>query len=614
MVNIIHQRLVCIRESSTLNRTKSILNYLIQKEKLMLTQPKTTPLLSKEELNKSILAGSMTALSVICGIISFFWVMNIIEILKTTRDIKSIIFNLIVIVFILCIKAIFHSVGIKKSHKVAYSALMNIRNRIINHIGKLRIADINKRKTGELLQIINHDVDQIEVFMAHALPEVIMASVIPVTILVSLFVIQWQFAVILLAVIPILGGYLKWFSFKFGSLFGTLSKKQKNMSEDLLEYIAGISVVKAFNRDEKKTDALLERMDEYITWVKKITVSITIPGLTQNLIIASGVTTVILFGSKLLLLGSITSEHYIIGIVLSGFYTGSISKLMMFTHKSIMFSQSKKNIISILEIPLPELGKTSDEVLSGDITFSNVWFSYDGVKSVLNNISFTAKKNSSTCLIGSSGSGKTTITNLIAGFISTDNGDIYIGSSRINSISEGDLFDLVSIVEQDVFLFNLTIRENILIGNLNATDDQVIKAAKDAKIHDMIINLPGGYNTSVGEGGCRLSGGEKQRISIARIILKDSPIILLDEATSAIDPINERLIMEAVKNLGRGKTVISVAHNMESVKSSDHIILLEDGQIACQGDHDKLQKESELYREMVNAQVEIDKWTIKECV
>lgn len=573
---------------------------------------KSQTLLSQRELKQSLLAGSITTVSVICGIIPFFWVMNIINILKTDKDPRAIGLNCLFITLALALKAVLYSIGIKRSHKVAFTALASIRDRLINHIYRLKFLDIKKHKTGELLQIINHEVEQVEIFMAHALPELIISLTVPIVIILSLFFIQWQFALILLAVLPLLFIDMKYLKIKFDSRFAVYVQKQTEISEDLLEYIAGISTIKAFNRDEKKTDSLLDKMADYIIWVKKLTADMTIFGILQNTIVGSGSVAIILYGSKLLLANSINFENYIIGIVFAGFFAASIAKLMTFTHKTMMFKHSKKNIVAILNIPLPKEDKLTSQIKSKDVTFKNVNFSYETSISILNGINFTAKENTTTSLIGFSGSGKTTIANLIAGFIKTESGEILIGDKNINDINEEYLFDLVSIVEQNVFLFNTTIKENILIGNLEATEDQVIEAAKKAMIHETIANLEKGYDTQVGEGGCKLSGGEKQRISIARMILKNNPIIILDEATSAIDPLNEKLIMKAMKNLGEGKTVISIAHHMESVKKSDNIILLDKGNIINQGGHLEMLDKSQLYEEMVNAQKEVDGWTIKE--
>lgn len=573
---------------------------------------KSQTLLSQRELKQSLLAGSITTVSVICGIIPFFWVMNIINILKTDKDPRAIGLNCLFITLALALKAVLYSIGIKRSHKVAFTALASIRDRLINHIYRLKFLDIKKHKTGELLQIINHEVEQVEIFMAHALPELIISLTVPIVIILSLFFIQWQFALILLAVLPLLFIDMKYLKIKFDSRFAVYVQKQTEISEDLLEYIAGISTIKAFNRDEKKTDSLLDKMADYIIWVKKLTADMTIFGILQNTIVGSGSVAIILYGSKLLLANSINFENYIIGIVFAGFFAASIAKLMTFTHKTMMFKHSKKNIVAILNIPLPKEDKLTSQIKSKDVTFKNVNFSYENSISILNGINFTAKENTTTSLIGFSGSGKTTIANLIAGFIKTESGEILIGDKNIDDINEEYLFDLVSIVEQNVFLFNTTIKENILIGNLEATENQVIEAAKKAMIHETIANLEKGYDTQVGEGGCKLSGGEKQRISIARMILKNNPIIILDEATSAIDPLNEKLIMKAMKNLGEGKTVISIAHHMESVKNSDNIILLDKGNIINQGGHLEMLDKSRLYKEMVNAQKEVDGWTIKE--
>lgn len=569
----------------------------------------TVELLSARDMRRSILAGFINAASVVCGIIPFFYIVSMLDLLAQKQPFTAIFPQCGMVALLLVAKAVLYGLGTAITHRVAFSTLANIRSRIIAHIEHLSLSDMEKHKSGEFAQIVNHEVEQIELFLAHALPELLIASIIPVAIIAFMWSVFWQFALIYAIQIPLLAVYTKWYMKGYAPKFDEYYKRTSLMSADLLEYIAGIRVIKVFNTGKGRTRQVLERMHDYIFWVKRVTRLIILPRFIQNLIIAGGVLVIAIVGAKELIDGTINFKTFVIGIIFAGFFGESLGKLLIYTFRVMKFNASCKAILSILSIPSQKRAETPGT--PGDIVFSAVSFTYAAAP-VLENVSFTIRYNTTTALVGLSGSGKTTIGKLINGFLLPDAGIVTINGVSTKDLPEQEIAWLVSYVQQEAFMFNTTIYENILIGNPDATEQEVYLAAKKAQIHDFIQSLPDGYNTMAGEGGSRLSGGEKQRISLARMILKDAPIIVLDEATSSLDPQNEQAIDQAIEAVCVGKTRIIVTHRLDTVSSADNIIVVDKGRIIDHGSHAELIASCEKYKQMIVARCTAENWTIKE--
>ena len=276
-----------------------------------------------------------------------------------------------------------------------------------------------------------------------------------------------------------------------------------------------------------------------------------------------------------------------------------------------MFREALKAIGKVLTVPLPNK-KTEQGLEFGNIEFKDVNFAYGKDGFELKNINLTFKKNSLNAFVGASGCGKSTVSNLLMGFWDADAGQILINGKDIKEYSQENISMLIGSVQQEVILFDLSIFENIAIGKRNATKEEVIEAAKKARCHDFISALPNGYETRVGEMGVKLSGGEKQRISIARMILKNAPILILDEAMAAVDSENERLIGEAIDDLSKDKTIITIAHHLNTIRDSDQIIVMDKGVVLDAGSHEELMKRCEFYKDMVEAQNKVDRWNLKD--
>lgn len=394
--------------------------------------------------------------------------------------------------------------------------------------------------------------------------------------------------------------------------FKIFADSTKEMQENLMEYIAAITVIKAFSKEERKTEKTLRSAKDYVYWVKKSMAGISVPMGFIDLFMESGVVLVMIFGIRFLASGEISTERFILSAISGVAFTSSIAKTATYQHYEIVFNQAMSGIGSILNVPAPEKNDAATPVSSGDIRLSELSFAYAGRREAIAGVNIVFKQGSKNALVGASGSGKSTLANLMMRFWRPDEGVIAIAGRNIQELSERQVNSLFSIVQQDVFLFNLSMEENIRIGKPSATREEIIDAAKKARIHDFILSLPNGYETLAGETGVRFSGGEKQRISIARMILKDAPILILDEATAAVDAENEVHIQAAIETLSRDKTLIVIAHRMNTIQTADQIVVMDRGTVIRSGTHESLLGCCELYRAMIQAQRKVDRWTIQE--
>ena len=521
----------------------------------------------------------------------------------------KLIFLIILISFIL--KEAFYYFTIKIAHEKAYNKLIELRLNIIKHLKKLSLGFFKEHSTGELTNIIQHDVEQVEVYLAHGLPEIMSAMVIPVIVLISMFTVDYRLAFAMLTGIPLMFLVKKFSQNIMKKNFQIYFNQESKMQEELMEYVKNISVIKAFAKEEVISERTLKTAKEYINWVKKSMGAVTIPMGLINIFMEIGVVIVMILGSFFLSKGEITLPRFILSIILSSIFTSSINKTATLQHFSIVFKEAIKSIGKILTIALP-IEKKDDELQSGNIEFKNVNFEYIQGSFKLQNINLLIEKNTLNAFVGPSGCGKSTIANLIMGFWDIENGQINISGKNISEYSEQSISKLIGSVQQEAILFNISIFENIAIGKENATKEEVIEAAKKARCHDFIEALPNKYDTKVGEMGVKLSGGEKQRISIARMILKNAPILILDEAMAAVDSENEKLIEEAINDLSKNKTVITIAHHLNTIKNSNQIIVMNKGVIVDRGTHEELMNRCNFYQTMVKAQNKVDRWNLKE--
>ena len=568
--------------------------------------------LRKKVIGKNGLSNSFLALKIVFDLIPQILLVYLISSLITNNtnevDLKYIFFG-IFISFVL--KGVFYYFATKVAHEKAYEKLTELRLDIIDHLKKLSLGFFKEHNTGELTNIVQHDVEQVEVYLAHGLPEIMAVTLLPTIIFIAMIFVEWHLALGMIAGVPLM--YLvKVLSQKtMDKNFAIYLNHENKMREELMEYVKNISVIKAFAKEEEISERTLKTAREYVYWVKKSMGAITIPMGLIDIFMEIGVVIVMILGSIFLYYGNITTPNFILAIILSSAFTASISKTATLQHFSIVFKEALKAIGKVLTVPLPKK-KTEQGLEFGNIEFKDVNFAYGKDGFELKDINLTFKKNSLNAFVGASGCGKSTVSNLLMGFWDADSGRIEINGKDIKDYSQENISHLIGSVQQDVILFDLSIFDNIAIGKLNATKEEVIEAAKKARCHDFISALPNGYETRVGEMGVKLSGGEKQRISIARMILKNAPILILDEAMAAVDSENERLIGEAIDDLSMDKTIITIAHHLNTIRDSDQIIVMDKGLVLDAGSHEELMKRCEFYKDMVEAQNKIDRWNLKD--
>lgn len=568
--------------------------------------------LRKKVIGKNSLSNSLLALKIVFDLIPQILLVYLISSLIANNISEDNLKHIFLGIFIsFALKGVFYYFATKVAHEKAYEKLTELRLDIIGHLKKLSLGFFKEHNTGELTNIVQHDVEQVEVYLAHGLPEIMSVTLLPTIIFIAMIFVDPRLALGMIAGVPLM--YLvKVLSQKtMDKNFSIYFNHENKMREELMEYVKNISVIKAFAKEEEISERTLKTAREYIYWVKKSMGAIIIPMGLIDIFMEIGVVIVMILGSIFLYQGNITTPNFILAIILSSAFTASISKTATLQHFSIVFKEALKAIGKVLTVPLPNK-KIEQGLEFGNIEFKDVNFAYGKDGFELKNINLTFKKNSLNAFVGASGCGKSTVSNLLMGFWDADSGRIEINGKDIKDYSQENISNLIGSVQQEVILFDLSIFDNIAIGKLNATKEEVIEAAKKARCHDFISALPNGYETRVGEMGVKLSGGEKQRISIARMILKNAPILILDEAMAAVDSENERLIGEAIDDLSKDKTIITIAHHLNTIRDSDQIIVMDKGVVLDAGSHEELMKRCDFYKDMVDAQNKVDRWNLKD--
>ena len=496
------------------------------------------------------------------------------------------------------------------SHIAAFKTLYHLKYNFIRYLSYLPLGFYSEHSSGELRKIVDDDIEKIEIFIAHQLPDMVGSFATPVIILIILAVFDWRLG--LATLVPIILAYIVLISgYRRKDIKNNMQEFQSrlvNMSNASVEYIRGITVIKAFNQTFFSFKRFYESIKAYQEYCLKFIYCFKYH-MAFFLLILNNIYLFII-PVMILLLGS--TDNYANSILASIFYLifslalpAPFFKLLYVSQGLQKAVQSVENMDRILnEKPLTE-PESGLEVEHYDIGFHDVTFSYNKIQdneasenNALSHISFTAKQGTTTALVGLSGSGKSTLSLLIPRFFDPDEGSIKIGGVDIKQMKSEYLLSLVSFVFQDVFLFKQTILDNIKIGKPDADLDEVIAAAKAAQCHEFIEKLPDGYQSVIGAKGLHLSGGEMQRLAIARALLKNSPILILDEATSFADPENEYKIQLALKVLMQGKTVIMIAHRLSTIKDADQIVVLDKGRIVEKGTHEQLIDKHHTYYQM----------------
>lgn len=479
------------------------------------------------------------------------------------------------------------------------------------HLRKLSMGFFSSRDAGDLSMVLLSDYSEIENFAQQILPQVatILIRFSLAIIVLSAFNIKMMLAVFI--VIPLALPFALISMKRMEKEGALLQRSQQEATSGILEYVGGIKTLKAFHMAGEQFETLKNTLNKQREASINIETKAAVPvSMLGRFVLNCGIGLVMLVGSFLMFIGELQVFYYIAFLLLTLTVYDPVLSLFTFIADLTRTTRSGRRIRSLFEEkPLPEPNESRTLEGTG-IEFKDVSFGY-GDKEVLHHINLEFPEKSVTALVGPSGSGKSTITRLIARFWDANLGEVLFGGVPVKEMSSEKLLENVSMVFQDVYLFNDTIEGNIRMGRSDASHDEVVEAAKKAACHDFITSLPNGYDTMVGEGGSTLSGGEKQRISIARALLKDAPVILLDEATSSLDPENEVLIQQAISALVEDKTVIVIAHRLQSICNADQIVVLEDGYVTEKGDHESLLKKDGLYAKFWKEQSCAGNWRIR---
>ncbi|WP_314026449.1 ABC transporter ATP-binding protein [Olsenella uli] len=480
------------------------------------------------------------------------------------------------------------------SHKGAYGALFDVRCRILERLSKAPLGEMDERNTGKIKTVLSDDVENLELLLAHNLPEAFMYGAGPVAIFAFLLFANVPLALATLvpafAALAVLVSLFKVMS----SIMGRANESLEGMNSVMVEYVSGMRTVKAFDMGSRSFKRFRKAVDEENAVWCEISRKIG-PGFASYVIvIEAGLLIMVPAGALMLMNGAIDGATYLLFAFVGSLYLTEIRLLQSFANKLSQVSASAERVQELLGIPVFGGGVPFPDDAS--IRLDGVSFSYaDDAPEVLHDVSLNVAAGERIAIVGASGSGKSTLIQLIGRFYDVTSGSVSIGGIDVRRIDYDDLLAHVSAVFQKTFLASGTILENIRMGS-DATLDEVRAAARRAQADDFIQALPQGYDTRMGTLGGRLSGGERQRIAIARAILKDAPILILDEATSAADPENQVLIDRAIDNLCEGKTVLVVAHRLDVVDGCDAVAVMEDGRIACMGPHDAVLETSSYYR------------------
>lgn len=503
------------------------------------------------------------------------------------------------------------------SHMAAFGTLYDLKVLFADHITKIPLGYHLTIGSGRLRKIMDENIESVEGFIAHQFPDFVASITAPIVMVIILFAVDWRFGLASLVGI-LLAFAAEFIGFGSGAMKENMGKYQKaseEMNNASVEYVRGMSVVKAFNQTASSFKKLQKAISGYTEWVLNFSLGWQncMPAFTT--IINNIYLIIVPVG---ILLGSNTSDFtefamkFIFYLLFVPAIAGVLNKIMYISESFMQIDGNVARMDEILNIPeMPETAHPR-KPKGEDVAFDHVSFTYTGnsEEKALEDVSFTAKKGQITAIVGPSGGGKSTIANLISRFWDVSDGKITIGGVDVRDMTQDELMRQVSFVFQDIFLFKQSILDNIRMGNENATEEQVIAAAKAAQCHDFISKLPDGYHTVVGTKGVHLSGGERQRIAIARAIIKDSPIIVLDEATAFSDPENEYLIQKAFEKLMQGKTVIIIAHRLSTIRNADKIIVMEKGHLVETGKHDELVSAGDRYAQMWEHYTEAIDWKI----
>ena len=585
----------------------------------------------------TVIASVLTTLGIIANVAPYFFLYQLI--LPLTRhqlpDFHFVVVRVLLIFACLAFYAISYTTGLCFSHVSAYNTLKNIRISLKSKLENQPLGNIKEMGTGQIKRVFTDDIDQIELLLAHAIPEGIANLLVPLIVIIAMFIVDWRLALLTLAIIPV-GVFAMSMMMKAGMIkMGAYYESAKKMNNTIIEYVNGMEAIKVFNKDgdsfRRFGDAVRGYRDFTLAWYKvcwpwMAVYNSTLPCLAFF---------TLPIGALLVLNGTIDLSQLLLVLCMSFSIGSSILRALSFGGKIPQLDYKIAELEKMMNGKAIKQGTHSFKGKNYDIEFKDVKFSYkksavvepvettnedsSAVVStssttvsseVLHGINLTLKQGTTTALIGESGSGKSTLAKLLVHFYDLDSGSIKIGGQDITDMSIEALNNQISYVAQEQFLFNTSLYENILIGRPTATREEVLDAAHRAQCDEFLARFPKGIDTMAGDSGKQLSGGERQRISLARAILKNAPVIVLDEATAFMDPENEEKMNAAIAEIVKDKTVIVIAHRLSSIKNADKICVLKAGNVIAEGTHEELMKNCEEFQKLWQASTAAANWKI----
>ena len=540
------------------------------------------------------LAILFSVISGLCTMVPYYGIYRLMEAgFQGNLTTNFVIQNALIIAVAMVIRFIFFGSSGVASHKGAYGALFKVRCMVVNHMAKVPLGALNERSTGNIKTVLNEDIEKLELFLAHNLPELVYYMIGPIAVFFYLLTVNIPLA--LVSLVPLIVAMITMAVLfrNMDEMMGRANKSIMSLNSIMIEYIIGMKLIKAYNMGSKsfqKFSSAIQEENEVWTDLSK---KMGPPYAVFVVIIECGMLVMVPLGGMFFLNGSITASIFLLFAYVGSLYLTEIRPLQELGSNFAEVLTGVVKVKEILDIPVYESHNAFP--VDHSIDLRDVSFSYDGKAMVLEHCNLHIDDGEKIGLVGCSGAGKSTIIELVSRFYDVQSGSVSIGGQNVKDIDYETLLQNVAIVFQKTFLTRDSVFENIRMGS-NASLDEVREAAKKAQIDDFIMSLPDGYDTKVGSFGSRFSGGEKQRIAIARAILKNAPILILDEATSAADPENQVEIDKAIENLCKGKTVIIVAHRLGAIKICDRVAVVENHTITCCGTHEEVRKNNAYYR------------------
>ena len=560
---------------------------------------------------------ALSAVSSALALLPFYYIWKIIkevlEVMPNFENAAGVVKNGVIAVVFAVLSMIIYIASLMCSHTSAFRVQANMRKQMMHKIVQLPLGEIEKFGSGKLRKIVNDCSGATETYLAHQLPDMVGSVVTPIGLLIFLIAFDWRFG--LISLIPIVLSFVVMMTFMTGKTLQQKMAEYQNalddMSNEAVEYVRGIPVVKAFGQSVFSFRKFKKSIDSYSEWAIAYTKNLRLPMAMFTMLI-NGIFAFIIFGGLIFAKGEITNElilNILFYVIITPILTVTMTKIMFQSENKMIVADAFKRIDSVMNISPLEATKCQKPT-DASVKLKNVSYSYDGEIKAINNVSLDIKSGQTVAFVGPSGGGKTTLANLITRFFDADSGEVLVGGINVKNIAKEDLTNAVSYVFQNSKLITGSIFDNIRLAKPDADLDEVMSALEKAQCMDIIEKFDSGVDTVIGSNGVYLSGGETQRVAIARAILKNAPIVILDEATAFADPDNEVKIQKALNELSNNKTVIMIAHRLSTVKNADCIYVFKDGRLIEQGKSGELCKQNGVFATMLENYLTSVKWKV----